>query len=88
VLDRRLARHHELVQRAAVEVMSVSRRGPAAEAGLIDGDLLLSLGTRAVASIDELQGVLREWPPGQPAPLRVLRRGKALELTAVPTEPP
>ena len=88
VLDRRLARHHELVQRSAVEIMSVARRGPAAEAGLVDGDLILSLGARAVASIDELQGVLREWPPGAPAALRVLRRGKPLELTAVPLESP
>ncbi|HTE54417.1 MAG TPA: trypsin-like peptidase domain-containing protein [Kofleriaceae bacterium] len=88
VLDRRLVRHHELTQRAAVEIMSVSRRGPAAEAGLTEGDLLVALDGRAVSSIDELQAFLREWPPGQPAPLRVLRRGKPLELTVVPTEPP
>jgi S1-C subfamily serine protease len=88
VLDRRLARHHDLVQRAAVEIMSVSRRGPAAEAGLVDGDLLLSLGSRPVASIDELQAILREWPPGQPATVGLLRRGKAMELAVTPIEPP
>jgi S1-C subfamily serine protease len=87
LLDRRLARHHDLVQRSAVEIMSIARRGPAAEAGLAEGDLLVRVGDRAVSSIDELQGLLREWPPGRPAELHILRRGKALTLTATPSEP-
>jgi S1-C subfamily serine protease len=86
LLDRRLARHHDLTQRSAVEIMSISRRGPAASAGLEEGDLLVRVAERAVASIDELQGLLREWPPGRPAELHILRRGKALTITAVPSE--
>src|SRR5262245_24874598 len=49
VLDRRLARFHSLSQRAAVEVLSVSRRSPAAAAGLEEGDLLLRIGDREVS---------------------------------------
>jgi S1-C subfamily serine protease len=87
LLDRRLARHHDLSQRAAVEIMSVTRRGPAAAAGLQEGDLLVRVGERAVASIDELQGILRELPPGQAVSLNLLRRGRALNLTVIPGEP-
>ena len=87
VLDRRLARFHGLAQRAAVEILSVTRRSPAGLAGLEEGDLLLRVDTRAVSSIDELQGLLRDWPPGKPAELHLLRRGKPLSVTATPTEP-
>jgi S1-C subfamily serine protease len=86
VLDRRLARFHDLTQRAAVQIMSVSRGSPAAVAGLEDGDLLLRFADHTVSSIDELQALLRDWTPGKPAELQLLRRGKPRSATVVPTE--
>jgi S1-C subfamily serine protease len=86
VLDRRLARFHDLSQRAAVEVLSVSRGSPAAVAGLEEGDLLLRFAGRAISAIDELQALLRDWPPGKPAELQLLRRGKPHSVTVVPGE--
>jgi len=86
VLDRRLARFHGLTQRASVEILSVARGSPAATAGLDEGDLLLRFDGRDVASIDALQGLLRDWPPGKPAQLQLLRRGKPLTVTVVPSE--
>jgi S1-C subfamily serine protease len=85
-LDRRLARFHNLDQASAVEVTSVQARGPAAAAGLKDGDLLVRFAGREVASIDHLQGVLRDWPPGMPAPLDLVRGGRAIDVTAFPVE--
>jgi S1-C subfamily serine protease len=87
-LDRRLARHHDLEQRSAVEILSVSRRSPASDAGLQEGDLLVRIDERAVTTIDELQGFLRDWPQSKPAVLHLLRRGRALTSTVVPAEPP
>jgi S1-C subfamily serine protease len=85
-LDRRLARHHGLTQRAAVEILSIARGSPAAVAGLDEGDLLLRFDQRDISSIDELQALLRDWPPGKPAELHLLRRGKPLKVTVVPSE--
>ena len=86
VLDRRLARFHDLVQRSAVEILSVSKRSPAAAAGLAEGDLLLRFDQREISTIDSLQALLRDWPPGKPASLDLLRRGKPIAVTVVPTE--
>jgi S1-C subfamily serine protease len=86
VLDRRLARFHELDQRAAVEILSVSKRSPAAAAGLAEGDLLLRFDQREISTIDSLQALLRDWPPAKAARLDLLRRGKAITVTVVPSE--
>jgi len=56
---------HGLSQRSAVEILSVSRRSPAAAAGIEEGDLLVRLDEREVSSIDELQAILRDWPNRQ-----------------------
>jgi S1-C subfamily serine protease len=85
-LDRRLARFHDLDQASAVEVTSVAPRSPAAAAGLKDGDLLIRFGGRPVTSIDQLQAVLRDWPPGMAAPLALVRAGRAVDATAFPVE--
>jgi S1-C subfamily serine protease len=85
-LDRRLARFHDLEQASAVEVTSVAPRSPAAAAGLKDGDLLIRFGGRPVTSIDQLQAVLRDWPPGMVAPLALVRAGRAVDATAFPVE--
>ncbi|MCE9577643.1 MAG: trypsin-like peptidase domain-containing protein [Deltaproteobacteria bacterium] len=86
-LDRRLARHHELGA-SAVEVMSVEAGGPAAQAGLLDGDLIVGLGAHTVASVDELHRLLREFAPGVPTALQVVRRGRLVNLAITPREAP
>jgi S1-C subfamily serine protease len=85
-LDRRLVLHHQLTTDTAVEVQAVSKRGPAAGAGMRDGDLIVGIADQAVTSIDDLHRFLRSWEPGQRVALRVLRRGKARELWVVPVE--
>jgi S1-C subfamily serine protease len=86
-LDRRLARAHALVG-AAVEVQSVEPGGPAARAGLRDGDLLTAFAGRRVDSVEALHRVLRAWPAGQGAVLDVLRRGAAMSVEITPAAAP
>jgi S1-C subfamily serine protease len=83
-LDRRLARHHELAGRTAVEVISVARRGPAAAAGLSPGDQLVGFAGAPLATVDELVARLRDWPAGMPAVLDTLRGGRRRTVTAFP----
>lgn len=47
--------------------------GPAARAGISQGDIILRLGSRDVDSPDQLAGLAKQLPKGQPVPLLVQR---------------
>ena len=83
-LDRRLAYHHSLGA-AAVEVSSVEGQGPAARAGLRDGDLIVRFGDAPIEGVDELHRALRTFPVGAPVQLKILRRGVPMTLDITPT---
>jgi len=82
-LDRRLAYHHGLGA-AAVEVQSIEPDGPAARAGLRDGDLLVRFGDTPIEGIDDLHRALRTFVAGTPVELRVIRRGAPLTIAITP----
>jgi S1-C subfamily serine protease len=86
-LDRRLARHHDLGA-AAVEVQSVESGSPAARARLQDGDLIVSFAGKPVGGVDDLHRLLRDWPPGQAAPIVVIRRGARVDVSITPASSP
>jgi S1-C subfamily serine protease len=83
-LDRRLARAHGLSQPSGVEVMSLQPGGPAALAGVRDGDILLAIDGETVSSVDDLHRALTRWSAGSSVLLSVLRR---TELTAIRVSP-
>jgi S1-C subfamily serine protease len=83
-LDRRLAYHHGLGA-AAVEIQSVDKDGPAAKAGLRDGDLLVRFATFKIEGIDDLHRALRSWPPATSAQLSVIRRGAKITVEITPS---
>ncbi|MCP3904016.1 MAG: PDZ domain-containing protein [Planctomycetes bacterium] len=47
--------------------------GPAAEAGVVEGDILLAIGRRYVSSVEELGRLLDGVEPGTILPIRILR---------------
>jgi S1-C subfamily serine protease len=85
-LGRRLVRFHNLVNERAVEVVSVEPNGPARQAGLREGDLVVAINEQAVASIDDLHRFLAEWPINGPVMLTIIRGQDRLAVEAVPTE--
>jgi S1-C subfamily serine protease len=85
-IDPRVRRQLELLQESGVEVMSVEPAGPAAGAGLREGDIVLTLDGRAVKSVDDVHRVLTQWPVGAPLGVAALRRVERLDVVAVPTE--
>jgi S1-C subfamily serine protease len=87
-IDPRLRRHHELLQESGVEVMSVEAAGPAAKAGVRDGDIVLGLDGKPVRSVDEVHRTLGQWPIGQAMRVELLRRLERIDLIAVPSEAP
>ncbi len=86
-MDRWVAQLYELTNTHLVEVMFVEPKGPAARAGMAEGDLILAVNDRTVASVDDLHRVLAEWPP-KPATLKILRGLDRLAMRVIPTEAP
>jgi S1-C subfamily serine protease len=84
-VDRRLQRAFALPA-TAVRVMDVQKDSPAARAGLEDGDLLVAADGAPVTGIDVLQRLLDGERIGRPTALRVIRRGRALDLSATPRD--
>ncbi len=85
-LERRLARQLGLAQRSGVEAVSVEKSGPAAEAGVREGDIVLALAGEATATVDDIHRALNTWPIGSALELQVLRRGEVHTLTLTPRE--
>jgi S1-C subfamily serine protease len=82
-LPPRLARQLGLTQESAAFVTTVEAKGPAARAGLREGDLILEFGGRLILGVDDLHRVLSDEAQGQKLEMRVLRhtRLEALEVT-------
>jgi S1-C subfamily serine protease len=71
---------------SCVEVSEVTPESPAAEAGLLGGDLIVSLDGLAVGGIRDLQQHLRADRIGVPVTLGVVREDRRLELGVLPGE--
>jgi S1-C subfamily serine protease len=87
-LARHLVRQFELTQESGVEVIALESDGPAAQAGMVEEDLIIALGDQPIASIDNLQNRLADIPVGIPAEVVLLRGGRRLERFIVPGEYP
>lgn len=85
-LNDRFRRMAGLSVSRAIEVMSVDRRGPAARAGILEGDLIVGIGDAPVESVDDLHRFLSGWPVGTPVSVTVIRRGERLAVEVVPVE--
>ena len=83
---------HELAQQfgakvhEGVLVAGVSPDSPAAKVGFKAGDVIVEFGGKAVASPQELQGLVEQSPIGKEQTVAVLRDGKRVELKVSPTE--
>jgi S1-C subfamily serine protease len=86
--SRKLRRESGPPREGVVEVVRVEPDGPAARGGLHEGDLVHTLGGRAVGSVDDLHRILTEWPIGSPLAVGVLRDHERLELSVIPGEAP
>ncbi len=72
--------------RRAIRVSEVEPGGPAAEAGLLAGDLLLSLDGLAIEGADDLIRLLSAERIAKPTVLAILRGGQVEKKTVVPVE--
>jgi S1-C subfamily serine protease len=83
-----LARQFELTQTGAVEVMAIEPGGPADQAGILEEDLIVSLGEQPTTCVDDLHKLLTQLPIDVPASVTLLRGERRLNRLVLPTEYP
>ena len=78
----------ETSQRQGLMVVGVTRDGPAAQAGVLMGDILLAIDETAVPGMARLAEVLGPEAVGKQVQLRLIRAGNAQSVTATVGERP
>jgi S1-C subfamily serine protease len=76
------ALHEQLGQQTGLMLMSVEANGPAAQAGLLQGDVLVSVATQPLRQMDDLQGLLASGMAGRQVAVRYVRAGTVNETQA------
>jgi S1-C subfamily serine protease len=69
-------------------ILSIQHNGPAAQAGMVIGDVLCTLNGEAVLETDAVQWHLGPGSVGKPLRATILRGGAPMELTLTPVERP
>ena len=87
-LHRRILFRHGLTGDGGVLVQTVESNGPAARAGLREGDVIVGFGPQRINGIDDLHRLLTEEAVGKPATLVALRQDNKEELTIAPDPAP
>ena len=73
-----------LNQRRGLRLMEVVPGSPAARAGLVIGDVVVSAGGRPVQGVQDLQRLMLGSAIGTRLPITVLRRGAFVDVVAIP----
>ena len=85
-IHRRVVRFYNLPRETGVLVVSVENGGPAAIAGLRQGDVIVSFNGKPVSNIDELHKMLMEKQIGVATEIVIVRHTEKLELSIFPAE--
>lgn len=83
-VGRRTARRYDLTPARTVEVVSLLDEGPARQAGIRPGDLIVAFNDEAVTSADDLHRLLTRWPAATAVTLTILRNGRERRIDVVP----
>ena len=83
-IQRRLVRQLDLLSDRAVEIAALEPKGPAENAGLQAGDLIIAVNDRLVASVDDLHQLLSRLPIDRPIALSILRGSRLQEFEVRP----
>jgi S1-C subfamily serine protease len=81
-----IARSAGLDQPSGVWVANVERGGPAAQAGLEQGDLIIAADGAPATGLDDLLAALDHDSIGRPTEFQVLRSGRRMTLKITPRE--
>lgn len=85
-IHRRVVRFYNLARETGVVVLGVEERSPARTAGLREGDVIVALGEKPVAGVDDLHRLLTDAQLGARCTLTVIRHTERLTLAIFPEE--
>ncbi|MFO1122720.1 MAG: trypsin-like peptidase domain-containing protein [Hyphomicrobiales bacterium] len=85
-IPRHVARFAGIDQPSGVRVLSALKGGPAAEAGLQSGDLLIAIDDQPVLGIDDMLRLLNHERVNVPVKVTLLRKGERRDRYATPLE--
>ena len=87
-LPRRIVYEYRLAASSGVMAASIDPDGPAARAGMRDGDIILSFAGETITAINELHRALTADRVGKSQPVLVLRGVSLVDLAVVPANRP
>jgi Do/DeqQ family serine protease len=73
-LDDRIAQYFNLKEKKGVLVTHVEKTGPAAKAGILEGDIILSIGNRKILSSTDYQRVMKGYATDDRLTLNIQRK--------------
>ena len=79
-------RQFQLPSQSVLQVMTLEKGGPAEKGGVQDGDILLALQGKPVATIDDVHRLLTDVPAGSHIKLDILRDNARIEVEVVTGE--
>jgi S1-C subfamily serine protease len=77
-----------LAQESGLMLLGLEPDAPADRAGLLLGDILLSLGGKTTEDGEALQMALGPEAVGKPSAMRLIRGGQVIDVTVTPAERP
>jgi S1-C subfamily serine protease len=80
--------HQWELKPSGVEVLALESGGPAEQAGMLEGDVIVLLGDHPAESVDDLHKSLTQLPVGVPVTVTILRGQRKLERFVIPAEYP
>lgn len=83
---RQIKRYYDLVNENGILVVSMDEGGPAKQAGLEPGDIIVSFDGETIEGIDELHRLLTDERVARRVPVAVIRGNEKLELGIMPLE--
>jgi len=85
-LPRRLVRHFDLTNDKGVLIVGLEEKGPAQQAGLKEGDVIVEFGEKPVSTLDDLHRLLSDEKLETIPQLKVIRRSEKLHFRIAPGE--
>ncbi|MFF0815423.1 trypsin-like peptidase domain-containing protein [Rhodococcus sp. NPDC003318] len=71
-------------QTSGAQVANVTVGGPAEQAGIVEGDVIVKVGDRDVGGADELVVAVHQTEVGKPVPVKLVRAGREVEVQVTP----
>jgi S1-C subfamily serine protease len=85
-LPQTLVQQYRLEQTTGVLINAIQENGPADQAGLQEGDIIIGFDGQVIKSIDDLHRLLTEQKVGVSSTVELLRSSQRLTLNITPTE--